>query len=127
MAETTIHLDTCFLIGALVPGTEADRRLRQWIREERRLCMDSIAWTEFLCGPLNREELALAEQIVTERIDYRVQDAQRAAEFFNATGRRRGTLADCTIAASASGRGAALATMNIQDFQCFEDLGLRLA
>ena len=52
LAETAIHLDTCFLIRALVPGTEPDLRLRRWLRQGQRLCMDSIAWTEFLCGPL---------------------------------------------------------------------------
>ena len=89
--------------------------------------MDSISWTEFLCGPLKPEELVLAEQIVALRIDYSEQDARRAAEFFNATGRRRGSLADCMIAASAREHGAALATTNIQDFKRFEDFGLRLA
>jgi len=89
--------------------------------------MTSIAWTEFLCGPLKPGDLVLAEQIVTVRIDYSEQDARRAAEFFNATGRRRGTLVDCMIAASARERGAAFATMNVQDFQHFEDFGLRLA
>jgi predicted nucleic acid-binding protein len=127
MAETAIHLDTCFLIRALVPGTDADHRLREWLSNGHRLCMDSIAWTEFLCGPLEPSERTLAEKIVTERIDYSEQDARRAAEFFNATGRRRGTLADCMIAASAKERGATLATLNSQDFHCFEDFGLRLA
>ncbi|MCA1779846.1 MAG: PIN domain-containing protein [Xanthomonadaceae bacterium] len=126
MTETSIHVDTCFLIRALVPGTEADSSLRQWLREEQRLCMDSIAWTEFLCGPLQREELALAERVVTERICFTEKDARRAAEFFNATGRRRGTLADCMIAACARERNAMLATLNRQDFQSFEQLGLRL-
>ena len=127
MAETAIHLDTCFLIRALVPGTEPDLRLRQWLREGQRLCMDSIAWTEFLCGPLTPEELVLAEQIVPVRIEYSEQDARRAADFFNATGRRRGSLANCMIAASAREQGAALATTNLQDFKRFEDFGLRLA
>jgi predicted nucleic acid-binding protein len=127
MTEPAIHLDTCFLIRALVPGTDADRRLRAWLTEGRQLRMDTIAWTEFLCGPLPPEELRLAEQIVTERVGFSEQDAQRAAEFFNATGRHRGTLADCMIAAAAVGRDAALATLNRDDFQCFEVCGLKLA
>ena len=127
MADAAIHFDTCFLIRALVPGTEPDSRLRQWLRDGQRLCMTSIAWTEFLCGPLKPEELVLAEQIVTVRIDYSEQDARGAAELFNATGRRHGTLVDCMIAATAIERGAALATINTQDFQRFVDLGLRLA
>jgi predicted nucleic acid-binding protein len=122
-----IHLDTCFLIRALVPGTDADRRLREWLSEGRQICMDSIAWTEFLCGPLESGQRALAERIVNERVDYSEQDAQKAAEIFDVSGRRRGTLADCMIAAVASRRGAALATLNSQDFQRFEALGLRLA
>jgi len=117
MAETSIHVDTCLLIRALVPGTEADSRLRQWLGEEQRLNMEALAWTEFLCRPLQPEALALARKVVAERIDFTEQDARRAAEFFNATGRRRGTLADCMIAACARERNASLATLNRQDFQ----------
>jgi predicted nucleic acid-binding protein len=126
VAETPIHLDTCFLIQALVPGTDADRRLRAWLGEGHRFCMGTIAWTEFLCGPLEPAARALAEQIVTERVAYSEQDALCAAEFFNATGRRRGSLADCMIAASAKRLHAPLATLNREDFKCFEDFGLRL-
>jgi len=88
--------------------------------------MNSIAWTEFLCESLKPDELALAERIVTERIEYSEHDARRAAEWFNATGRRRGSLADCMIAACAAEQGAVLATLNRQDFECFTGLGLRL-
>jgi len=126
MTKIFIHVDTCFLIRALVPGTEADSRLRQWLDEEQRLYMDSIAWTEFLCGPLQPQALVLARRVVTERIDFTAQDARRAAEFFNATGRRRGTLIDCMIAACARERNALLATENRQDFRPFEQFGLRL-
>ncbi|MFU8821418.1 MAG: type II toxin-antitoxin system VapC family toxin [Gammaproteobacteria bacterium] len=127
MADTAIHLDTCFLIRALVPGTDADHRLRKWLRDGHRLCMDSIAWTEFLCGPVQPDERELAEQVVTERVSYGEAEAQRAAELFNASGRRRGTRADCMIAATAVERDAALATLNRDDFRCFEAFGLRLA
>jgi predicted nucleic acid-binding protein len=127
MAETAIHLDTCFLVRALVPGTDADRRLRSWLHDGHRLCMDSIAWTEFLCGPVHPDERRLAEQIVTERVSYSETDAQRAAELFNATGRRRGALVDCMIAAAAVGRDAGLATLNRDGFRYFEPFGSRLA
>lgn len=126
MTEAAIHLDTCFLIRALVPGTDADRRLREWLRAGRQLCMDTVAWTEFLCGPVQPDERRLAAQVVTERVGFSEEDAHRAAEFFNATGRRRGTLADCMIAAAAVGRDAALATLNHDDFRCFAELGLKL-
>lgn len=126
MTESALHLDTCFLIRALVPGTDADRRLREWLRAGRQLCMDTVAWTEFLCGPVQPDERRLAEQVVTERVGFSAADASRAAEFFNATGRRRGTLADCMIAAAAVGRDAALVTLNQDDFRCFAELGLKL-
>ena len=126
MTESAIHLDTCFLIRALIPGTRADRCLREWLQQGRRLCMDSIAWAEFLCGPLNTKQRVMAERIVVERIAFGEQEAQQAARFFNASGRRRGSLGDCMIAATASQRNASLATLNRQDFECFMELGLRL-
>lgn len=89
--------------------------------------MSSIAWTEFLCGPLDDTDRNLAAEIVTERVPYTIRDAESAAELFNEGGRRRGSLIDCMIAAVASRRGASLATLNPDDFRRFEALGLRLA
>jgi predicted nucleic acid-binding protein len=126
VVASTIHLDTSFLIRALVPGSAADRQLRQWLQKSCRLAMVTIAWTEFLCGPLKPGDHELAERIITERIAYSEQDALRAAEFFNKSGRRRGSMIDCVVAAAACGRSAALATLNLDDFQRFEGLGLRL-
>jgi len=127
MTESTIHLDTCFLIHALVPDSDADTRLRQWLSGGHRISMNSVAWTEFLCGPLPAPDLVLAEQVITERLEYSESDARRAAELFNSTGRRRGTLVDCMIAASACERDAPLATLNRKDFEAFRKSGLRLA
>jgi predicted nucleic acid-binding protein len=53
-------------------------------------------------------------------------DADRAADLYNATGRRRGSLADCLIAATCLRLGASLATANVGDFRGFEPMGLRL-
>ena len=50
------HLDTGFLINALVPGTREDHRLRRWIREGLVVAMSSIGWAEFLCGPVSEED-----------------------------------------------------------------------
>jgi predicted nucleic acid-binding protein len=127
METRAIHLDTSFLIRALIPGSEPDQALRGWLQVGRLVSMSSVAWTELLCGPLDAEERRLAEQIVERRIPFDERDAESAAELFNATGRRRGSLIDCMIAAAAQRRGALLATLNPDHFRRFEDSGLRLA
>ena len=59
-----IHLDTSFLIRALDLGSSEDRKLRSWIGEGETLRMSTVAWAEFLCGPLARSEMELASEIV---------------------------------------------------------------
>lgn len=126
-AGPVILADTSFLIRALVKGTGEDRALRRWLREGQPLITSAIAWAEFLCGPLEPEEFDLAAVVLADRVEFGAEDAVTAAGFFNATGRRRGTLIDCMIAATAIRSGAALATANPADFKRLEPLGLTLA
>ena len=46
------HLDTSFLIRALVAGSPQDVALRGWLQSGLPIGASVIAWTEFLCGPL---------------------------------------------------------------------------
>ena len=55
-----IHLDTSFLIRALIPGTPEEAKLRMWVGKGEALVMSSVAWAEFLCGPLGSVDRELA-------------------------------------------------------------------
>ena len=127
MSAPGIHLDTSFLIQALVSGSGADRALRQWLGSGRPLAMSSIAWAEFLCGPVSPEQAELAAHVVGDRLPFGAEEAPLAARLYNEAGRRRGSLTDCMIAAVACRHGAELATLNRDDFRRFESAGLRLA
>jgi len=121
-----IHLDTSYLIRLLVPGSSEDRQVRAWLREGTALGVSVIAWAEFLCGPLEPAEFDLAGQVVVERTPFTAEDALLAARLYNLAGRRRGTLVDCMIAATAIRAEAALATANPSDFHRFARGGLEL-
>ena len=122
-----IHLDTSFLILALAPGSPENRRLQEWVDTGETLSMSAVGWAEFLCGPLDTADLEFATQVIGRPDDFTEDHAVTAARLFNEAGRRRGTFADCMIAAAALSEGAPIATANPADFAPFEALGLRLA
>jgi predicted nucleic acid-binding protein len=124
MAEVVIHLDTSFLIRALIGGTAEGNNLREWINSGAMLRISAIAWAEFRCSPLDSGDLSFATRIIGEPLLFATDDAVRAAELFNQSGRRRGSLVDCIIAAAAIGATASLATSNRIDFQRFRRLRL---
>lgn len=122
-----IHLDTSFLIRALEVGSPEDRKLRNWVEAGDTLVMSTVAWAEFLCGPLQGSELALAAEIVGQRRDFTDDHAATAARLFNESGRRRRLLLDSMIAAVALAEDAPIATANEADFRRFESSGLKIA
>ena len=122
-----IHLDTSFLIRALLSGSPEDAALRAWLQRGLPIGASAIAWTELLCGPLTKRQADLAALVIGELIPFGREDAALAASLFNAAGRRRGSLVDCMIAAAAIRHRAALATANRADFARFVPHGLRLA
>ena len=55
-----IHLDTNFLIDALVPGSAQEAQLVGRLGAGETLGISALAWGEFLCGPLSPAGEALA-------------------------------------------------------------------
>ena len=121
-----IHLDASFLIRALAEGTPQDRRLRAWLAAGEALGMSAVAWAEFLCGPVEAADLELVDRVVPDRVAFGEAEAALAARLFNESGRRRGSLGDSMIAASAIRAGAPLATENTKDFRWFVSAGLSM-
>ena len=122
-----IHLDTNFLIEALVPGSGAEAKTLGWLAADEDLSISTIAWSEFLCGPLSAQDEVFARLLLPAPEPFVAVDAGRAAELFNRTGRRSRSLADCQIAAVALRCGAQVATGNAADFAPFQAQGLVLA
>jgi len=127
MIRTMIHFDTNFLIQATIAGSPAHEQFRRWAAAGEGFGVSSIAWSEYLCGPLDATARTLALQIFPNPEPFLSADAALAANLFNQTGRRSRSLADCMIAAAAIRCGAKLATANLADFQPFVSLGLILA
>jgi predicted nucleic acid-binding protein len=122
-----IHLDTSFLIRALRTATPEAALLDRWFASGEPVAIGSICWCEFMCGSVDAPTIDLALRTLSSPQAFTVDDAQQAASFFNATGRRRGSLIDCMIAAVALRSGARIATANAADFLRFQLFGLMLA
>ncbi len=122
-----IHLDTNFLVEPLVSGSVAETKLLSWLTAGEDFAISAVAWSEFLCGPLTPQDELLAQLLLSAPEPFLAADARKAAELFNATGRRSRRMADCQIAAVAIRCGVKLATGNTADFVPFQSHGLGLA
>lgn len=101
-----------------------DRRLRALIRDGEELSMSAICRAEFCCGTVEESTLDVAVRLVGEPVPFLARYARTAAALFNQCARRRGSLVDCMIAATAVEADATIATCNAADFSRFEPAGL---
>lgn len=124
MAPKVVLLDTSFLILALRPSSTEAAGLMRWLADGARIRISTIAWAEFLCGPLDGLQRDLARRIFGDPEPLIAEDSELAADLFNRLGRRRGTLLDCMIAATAIRLDAALATSKPKDFSKIDGLKL---
>jgi predicted nucleic acid-binding protein len=125
-ADEIIELDSNFLVAVLDAEERQSKLLQTWTRAGVRIQISAIAWSEYLCGPLDAAAAAFARRLVNNVEAFTEDDAQLASALFNSTGRRSRSHVDCMIAAHAIRRDAALATLNVRDFRPFEKFDLRL-
>jgi predicted nucleic acid-binding protein len=123
-----IHLDTNFLVDLVTVRSPGGSKILKWLKEGKSVTTSAVAWSEFCNGPLSKAQKDAAFAVLDRKIaDFTWREAEEAARLFNLAGRRRGSHADCMIAAAAMAAGAPLATFNHADFQRLVPFGLILA
>lgn len=121
-----ICLDTNYLILGLVAGSREGRELSEWIASGERLVTPTLAWCEFLCGPVTAAQIVTMRAFLHELVPFDESHAAVAADIFKVAARKRSTRIDAMIAATAIVADATLATNNKDDFKAFRSDGLRL-
>ena len=122
-----IHLDTNLLIDLVTAGSPHIALIRQWLSDGEELAVSAIVWSEFCNGPHSKAQKDAVFALLERRVcDFTWQQAEQASRLFHYTGRKRGSHADCMIAAAAMLGGVEVATRNIKDFERFVPYGLRL-
>jgi predicted nucleic acid-binding protein len=125
--NATLHLDTNLLIDLITAGSPHIVVIRQWLADGEKFGTSAIAWSEFCNGPLTVEQKDAIFSVLGRRvIDFTLRQAEDASRLFHRTGRRRGSHADCMIAAAAIAAQVPVATRNVKDFERFVPYGLRL-
>jgi predicted nucleic acid-binding protein len=123
-----IHLDANFLIGSVNKGSPPAVLLRKWLQQGETFAASSVAWAEFLHGPVGSDQIQQVEYLIQGTvISFGRREAELSSQLFNLGGRRRGSQPDCFIAATAICSGVRLATENQRHFVAFTSSGLRLA
>ncbi len=121
-----ICLDTNYLILGLTQGSKESKELVRWYQAGEALVTPMPAWYEFLCGPVSKQQVETMRAFLTEIVPFGEEQAETAAQLFEAAGRKRALRVDAMIAATAMVAQAKLATNNRNDFRKFADSGLML-
>jgi hypothetical protein len=121
-----IHLDTSVLIDALTGPRRSGPALRRVIEHGERAVLTTLVLYEWLRGPRRREELAAQEALFprASAVAFGPEEAARAAALYRTVRRPRGRELDLAVAACALTHGAALWTLNPDDFRDLPELRL---
>jgi predicted nucleic acid-binding protein len=119
-----IHLDTSVLVDALTGSRRSAPALRRVLDRGERIAIATLVLYEWLRGPRSEAELLHQEALLpaAEALPFGPREATLAAELYHAVPRARHR--DLAVAACALASGAALWTLNAQDFRDVRGLEL---
>lgn len=122
----TVHLDTSALVDALTGPRRSLDTLTALAEQGHRLAISSIVLYEWLRGPRTRAELGAQEDLFPREAAFAFGSAEAdlAARLYTHVRRARGREIDLAVAACAISGGAALWTLNRDDFRDLADLRL---
>ena len=122
----TVHVDTSALIDALTGPRRSLEVLIRLTDEGHRLAISTIVLYEWSRGPRTKADLDAQQALLpSERaIGFGPAEALLAAKLYQQVRRARGREVDLAIAATALVHGAAMLTLNRDDFRDIPDLRL---
>ena len=122
-----IHLDTNILIDRVTSHSAQVAMVHGWLKSNIPLAASAVTWSEFCNGPHTKEQKDAVHAILRGGIHPFSEDqAEFASRLFHKTGRKRGSHADCMIAAAAFCSQQPIATRNISDFDRFTPYGVKV-
>lgn len=121
-----IHLDTSVLVDALTGHRRSARALRRVIEQGERVTISALVLYEWLRGPRVEAELTDQEELFPagEAVPFGPREASWAARLYRSVPRARGREFDLAVAACALVHGAALWTLDPEDFRDVPGLAL---
>ena len=121
-----VHLDTSALVDALTGPRRSLDPLIGLAEAGHRLTLSSLVLYEWLRGPRARAELTAQEELFPRdaAVAFGTAEADMAARLYARVRRARGREMDLAVAACAIANGAALWTLNRDDFRDIPDLRL---
>lgn len=121
-----ILIDTSALVDSLTGPLRSAPRFRSLIEAGERMVLPALVLYEWRRGPRLEEELAAQEALMpsADALPFGPIEAAKASELYQLLPRSRGREIDLAIASHALVQGAALWTLNGEDFQDIPQLVL---